>query len=152
MDLRRRLQHLLQNPAELRRQRGERPGELVQQLPRGGARLLFGQHAAQVRRIIVVPDEDHVADPTLTERQQHGRRLGGERRVEDERERGKHHPQPLDLALARPSREERVDHRQLHGSSADRRERLPPRPGRRQGEPGGPRPPEVVELGIGNGA
>jgi len=101
---------------------------------------------AQMHGVIVVPAEHHVPDAALAERQQHGRRLGREAGVEDERQRREQHAQPLDLPITRRSRQQRIHHRQLDRAAADRGEHSVPARRVQHSEPRRGRAAQLMKL------
>ena len=80
--------------------------------------------------------------------QEHARGLWCERRVQDQREGREQHPQPLDLLRPGVPRQQRIDHRELHGASPDGAEHVVPRQGLGHVESRGGSPTQLVELDV----
>ena len=104
-----------------------------------------------MRRVVVVPGEHHPADAALAEREQHGRSLRRQARIEDERQGRKQHAQPLDLPIARRSRQQRIYHCELDRPAADRGEHRIPARGVHHCEAHRRRAAQLVKLDSGDG-
>src|SRR5439155_24458468 len=101
-------------------------GELVEQPAGRGAGGLALQHLAQVLGVIVVAQEDHVADAALAESEQYRGELRRERGIEDQRQGGEQQAQALQLLRAWLSGERRVQNGELNGARPDARQPLAP--------------------------
>src|SRR3989454_628163 len=76
LDLAGRAQRFFEHPAQFARQRRERVAQLVEELPRRGARFLLAEHLSQPARVIVVIGEHRVLDAPLAQGQEHSGSAG----------------------------------------------------------------------------